>query len=203
MKNPFSGIKNQPLSESNYKRINRYTELITKIINYIVIYFFLPASAILLLIVNFYMYYSTNLGVEAFRLPFPYWYILHAYTQKVNRNKFINFFNRRFPFDWKNPRGYLVASTLSFVLNMNVMFFLICDMCIGVGFYIFATVLTKDIKNDFKTAGVWFESEPNPTLLSKQFFDLIYFHSMMKRCVYACGNFVICHMANDILFILV
>lgn len=66
---------------------------------------------------------------------------------------------------------------------MNVVFFLICDLCIGVGFYIFTTALTEDIKNDFIEFDVWLKSEPDPMLLSKRLSELIQFHSIMKRWV--------------------
>lgn len=67
-----SGMRNHPLSEGTYEQINRRTEFVTKIIVFTTIYVLYPIGMILILIANFYMYFF--MGVDAFRLPIPYWY---------------------------------------------------------------------------------------------------------------------------------
>lgn len=92
-----------------------------------------------------------------------------------------NELNRRFPFEWKSPRGFALAFALSYVWSVNVLYFLVCAFCMGIGFYLFSAALTKDAKNALTAFGVWLKSEPNPLPLSKQFFDLIQFHAILKR----------------------
>lgn len=178
-----------PLSKGTYEHTNRHTELTTRIIHIAAIHVLYPTVMTVILIINFYIYFFTDLGVDALRLPFPFWYVYACENKQCAlifiRKHFRRFneFIHRFPFDWRNPRGYLAAFTLSYVLEVNVIFFLVCNICTGIGFFIFAMSLTKDVKNDFLKFGVWMKSEPNPTLLSKQLFDLIQFHSLMKRYV--------------------
>lgn len=74
-----------------------------------------------------------------------------------------------------------MAFTVSYVLQLNMLYFLICDLSIGIGFYMFETALTKEIKADFTALGVCLKSEPNPLLLLKQLSDSIQFHAIMKR----------------------
>lgn len=75
MENSFPGINNHPLLQDFYKQTNRHTEFMTKVVVISMIYFFIPAFMILILAFNFYMYFFTDLGVDAFRLPVPYWYV--------------------------------------------------------------------------------------------------------------------------------
>lgn len=184
MKNSFPGMIKYPLSKGTYEQTNRHTELTTRIIHIATIHVLYPTVMASILMINFYIYFFTDLGVDALRLPFPFWYVYACVREWAMSSDFQRQFDKfiiRFPLDWRNPHGYLLAFTLSYVIELNVIFFLVCNICTGVGFYIFSMSLTEDVKDDFWAFGVWIKSEPNPTLLSKQLFDLIQFLSLMKR----------------------
>lgn len=87
----------------------------------------------------------------------------------------------RFPFEWKNPSGSLIAFILIYILQMNLLFFMTCSFCIGVGVYMFITSLTKDLKYNLTIINKLFKAEQNPTELLEQLFNWIQFHSKVKR----------------------
>lgn len=91
------------------------------------------------------------------------------------------FLNFRFPFDWTNPYGYFMAFILIYVTQLNWIFFVKCCLCFGIGVYMFIIALTKDIKTNLTAFSAMVQTEPNPVLLYKELFDLVQFHSRVKR----------------------
>lgn len=87
----------------------------------------------------------------------------------------------RFPFDWRNPHGYLIAFSLSYVLHINVCKFLVYEVSSGAAIYMLVTSLIKDIKKNLIAFSVQVKLESNHVLLAKSFFDAIHFHSRVKR----------------------
>lgn len=69
----FQGLEN-PVSQTIYKKFNQKTEKITSIINSAAIKILYPNILMPTLIASFYAYFTTDLGNDAFQLPFPYWY---------------------------------------------------------------------------------------------------------------------------------
>ena len=61
-------------SKAIYKRFNCITEAVTKFINSFPVIILYPTAMISSLTVNLYDYFINDLGADAFRLPFPYWY---------------------------------------------------------------------------------------------------------------------------------
>lgn len=80
------GLKS-PASKANYAEIDLQTQKWTKIIHFVFIKVFLYAIVFQKLIFCFYLYYATDLGSEAFELPFPFWYILWNYHSCTEINQ--------------------------------------------------------------------------------------------------------------------
>lgn len=66
------GRKN-PKSKAMFERTNRLTETICKIIQFLIIYLSVPAFVLPTAVYSFYMYFTTDLGNDAFVLTFPTW----------------------------------------------------------------------------------------------------------------------------------
>lgn len=68
-------MSGNPSLKDMYEQTNQRTESMTKIIVFGMIHASYPTFMIFTLIVNFYMYFAMDLGADAFRLPFPFWYV--------------------------------------------------------------------------------------------------------------------------------
>lgn len=86
----------------------------------------------------------------------------------------------RFPFDWKNPRGYLIAWILLYILQGNTIHFLTCCFNNGVGVYMLTMSLNKEIKNDFCAFMTLVKRDPDPMMFFNPLYDLIEFQSRLK-----------------------
>lgn len=174
----FSGLEN-PKSKKNYENFNRITDILTKAlyISGIVAYFL---AMLLFLSMNLYNYFVLDLGVDSFRLPFPYWYVLADLRIWVVFN-LISLNSFRFPFDWKSPYGYMIAFILSYILHRNLLYFLICTIATATGTYTLIALLTKEIKNDLLAFRKLVKSDPNPMMYFKPLYRLIEFQWKLKR----------------------
>lgn len=193
----FLGLEN-PISKAIYGNFNNTMEKLTNVLNYISIKIVYPMISVPVLFVYFYRYVFMDLGRDSFQLLFRYWCV-SAWTFQSKcvfriesiRFEFSFLFFHRFPFDMKNPIGYLLAFILLYILHINLLYFATCAFVIGVGIYMLVISVTKDLKNIVITFRDCVKTEPNPLLLSKHLFDFIQFHSNVKGCVF---NFLFrCH----------
>lgn len=88
----------------------------------------------------------------------------------------------RFPFNWQNPLGYLIALTLIFISHLIFLRFIMCCLSFGIGVFVIVTSLTMDIKNDLIAFNDRTKTEPNPILLSKSLIQFVQIHSTALRC---------------------
>lgn len=58
---------------------------------------------------------------------------------------------------------------------------MVYGLCIGVDFYLLTISLIKDIKNDLIAFREIANSKADPVKLKEQMFDIIQFHSTVKR----------------------
>lgn len=103
-------------------------------------------------------------------------------------NKFSPFFLlclfHRFPFNYRNPIGYLFAFALQYIALMNLFFYVCCMACIGIGFFMFIISIAKDIKNNLKSINEQLTksmAEDKISEISKQFSKTIQFHADAKQ----------------------
>lgn len=53
----------------------------------------------------------------------------------------------RFPFDWKNPTGYLIAATMQFIMISYNLFYVACTTSLCVGTSLFLISVVNDLKS--------------------------------------------------------
>lgn len=87
----------------------------------------------------------------------------------------------RFPFNWKNPMGYLIAYTLLLISVLNFIYFVTCCVTLGIGIFVFITSVATDLKNELIAFADRIKIEPNPMIMIKSLHDFIQFHSNGKR----------------------
>lgn len=93
------------------------------------------------------------------------------------------YYIHRFPFDWKNPTGYLIAFIMEYILILNLLFFIICALCHGIGIYILIQSLTDDVKTDLKTFIALSKSKRNHVKLLKQLTAFVQFQTIVQKFV--------------------
>lgn len=87
----------------------------------------------------------------------------------------------RYPFEWKNPVGYLVAYIIQYIGIGVMSFFVACCASAGVGFAVFVMLFTKDIKVNLKTVNKKAKSKGDHTQLLMDFCDVIEMHALTKK----------------------
>lgn len=87
----------------------------------------------------------------------------------------------RFPFDWKNLLGFIVAANVLFIFQLDLVHFAISGVALGVSDFLFVTSLTREIKNDLNAFAKLITSKPNPMRLYPKLVDALQFHSTVIR----------------------
>ena len=82
-------LKYHPKSKPIYMRSNRATDRINSILFAAIVIIFFPLAMISILSVSFCDYLTTDLGSEAFQMPFPFWYVFVCATNLIY--KIMNF----------------------------------------------------------------------------------------------------------------
>lgn len=126
-------------------------------------------------------------SLEFLLIPCTFTEISYKLFERMQCNFFLSF-NWRFPFNWKNPTGYLLAFILMYILYMHFFYFLTSCFLFGCGVYILITALTKDIKNKLKAFSDIVGSKRKKKMNPKRIVGFIEFHSSVKRCVRQLNN---------------
>lgn len=83
----LQGLK-YPRSKPIYEKANRITEIICKAEYFIVVRVFVPGFVLPKAIYSYLMYFTTDLGADAFVLPFPTWWVFAFHLSVRPTNKF-------------------------------------------------------------------------------------------------------------------
>lgn len=81
------GLK-YPVSRAIYKKSNHATDKIIKMLRFASIKIIQPFGMICIWAMIFFVYFTTDLGNDAFQSPFPYWHVhflhlrMHFFPQK-------------------------------------------------------------------------------------------------------------------------
>lgn len=107
------------------------------------------------------LYYTTDAGSEAFELPTPVWY----------------------PFDWKNPKGYLIVISIQFGIISVILYGVMSMMIFQIEINLMAISMTKDIKYSLcsinKKAKA--KAKANRIDIMEPFTETVQFHSNAKQ----------------------
>lgn len=103
---------------------------------------------------------------------------LHTVFQGVS---WLNGWYFRFPFDTKQPLAYSVASILQFLFTACISTITAVCVAVGLGTFLLAISLTKDIQNDFILINKNAKSKRKRGHALKQLSELIQYHASAKQ----------------------
>lgn len=103
------------------------------------------------MIYSFFIYFTTDSGRDAFILPLPMWWAFQTWCFFLNKfhdliGKFISATMDRFPFDWKNPVGYLIAVTFQYFKELYLLRIAACALVLAIGCYLISIAMSKSLK---------------------------------------------------------
>lgn len=94
----------------------------------------------------------------------------------------------RFPFDTKNPVGYSIAAILEYMASFNTHLVGMCITNSSILSSLIVISMADDIKFDFESFNNNAMAKGNPVQISKQFKQVIEFHSGVKQLSVALFN---------------
>lgn len=100
-----------PKRRQKYLKLCNLFEKITRCFFLITMCVIAPCAALPYLFSSYFFYETTDMGRDAFVLPFLMWSI----------------------FDWKTPRGYFIAFTFEFIVSIYLNLITLCVSCLGFG----------------------------------------------------------------------
>lgn len=92
-------------------------------------------------------------------------------------------FQQRFPFDWKNPTGFLVAIFIQYILVVSVMISLKCLVIFEIGLCFMLFPMTKDIKCNLNAINA--RPKKNRSKIDEKFPQVVQFHCKLIQLSYA------------------
>lgn len=87
----------------------------------------------------------------------------------------------RFPFNSKNPIGFLFALAIQYIMLLNIFYFGSCLMCTGIGCYLFGSLLANDIKGYLYSINQSIKDGRHSIQIFKQLSKFFRFHSDTKQ----------------------
>lgn len=87
----------------------------------------------------------------------------------------------RFPFDWKNPLGYLIAITIEYIMFIFVFLYGGGEVCFGIGSFLFSVAASTDIKADLKEIGMHGVLPENRKWTLYKLSNFIQVHAQLKQ----------------------
>ena len=88
---------------------------------------------------------------------------------------------RRFPFDWKNPLGFLLATSLEFVMLFFSSRYLACFLILGFGMFMYGLSFAKDMIAELHSINKWAKAKKSETNILKRLIEIVIMHTDMKR----------------------
>lgn len=140
-------------------------------------------TAVPLIVYTYYIYFTTDLGSQAFDLPFAMWYVDSSKYTKIikilNSSKW--FAIHRFPFNWKNPVGFLVAISIQYTITAYGLTFCACVFGLAVGCFLYVIALNKIIKASLFNFSQNTRAKIDQIILLEQLIEFIELHSGAKQ----------------------
>lgn len=93
---------------------------------------------------------------------------------------------QRFPFDWKNPGGYLVAFSAEVILISCAAIAGALATNFGIGINLILISMAKDVEADMLSINQAIKNRPNRSQMVKQFKDFVRFCSDSKQLSESC-----------------
>lgn len=164
-------------------KTSRQVERLSRIIFLLFVKIALQLVMIPKCIASFSTYFMTDLGPDSFDLPAPMWYISPFQEAWILENvvKF-HFHFKRFPFDFYNPIGYLIAFILEYIFLGYEYFVIACTLAVGIGESWFIISATKEIQRNLRSINKKIQTNKIPsTKLMSMFSKFIDIHGNVKQ----------------------
>lgn len=87
----------------------------------------------------------------------------------------------RLPFDWKNPKGYLIAVVIQYIFTFNTTFAAASVVTLLIGAYIAISLLVHDLINTIGSFHKNIQQKKNRNKCPAQLFAFITLHSSAKQ----------------------
>lgn len=87
----------------------------------------------------------------------------------------------RFPFDWKNPRGFLMAAIITYAIAQIAITYAAYLIAYGVGMNLYIVAFTEDIKRHLRAMNEGIKAGANRTDINRQIAEYIQIHSDSKQ----------------------
>lgn len=94
---------------------------------------------------------------------------------------FLYFQIDRYPFDWRNPVGFVFATVLQTITMLYVNLLISTGLSAGVGVYMWAMSMAKDIKNNLNLINEIAKSKRKRSNLLKLLSVTVGYHSTSKK----------------------
>lgn len=177
-------------SKAIYEKTNKRIESVTRTFTSIHLSLSVPFVMIPNLIISFFIYFTTNSGSEAFRMPFPVWWVLSRaifsiiliWMFEAVIQKHLPFPPlTRLPFNWRTPFGYLIAFSIQYVTVHNMAQIFACYVNFFFGLYQMLMSLVEDIKSELTILCEPADTNNHPIDVKQKLSEFIEFHSEVKQ----------------------
>lgn len=191
----FKGSKN-PASKKIYVECDSLVEKLSRFIYFAFLYVNLPAFVLPKSIHSYVIYFTTDSGRDAFALPFEMWQVFNlmcpffSFVFIIFHQSFVFYLgvdqNRakshwRFPFGWKNPYGYFIATAFQTILIIRLLHYIACIASLALASFLFAFAFTKDLNKNLHSFNEAVKAKQSEADIFKEFTELISIHSRLRQ----------------------
>lgn len=173
-------------SKAMYDETNRQIEKWTEIIDVAVVKVTPVCGIAPKIILCYFLYFTTELGNDAFELSLAIWYTenAHVFQRGFFQASCLCIFNLRLPFDEKKPITYFIVVTYQFIEAVYTLVLCACILSFGIGVYMFLFSVIEDIKRDLILINELAKAQRNQLQMAfKELFNVLQLHSDSKQCV--------------------
>lgn len=175
----FQGSQN-PASNVIYIEVVDRVEKWSRFIHFVMLKVSIPCFVLPKYIVCFYLYFTTDMGNDAFELPLPIWWAVKVFISQKQifwRSICVHIYSIRFPFDWKNPVGFLMTAIIAYALFQHTLSCATYMVCYGIGMNFYIVSLIEDIKCHLNVINNNIRTEVNRIEISNQISEYLQLHS--------------------------
>lgn len=186
-------------SKNKYEKLKEKVEIWTRKFRFSLVNVTVPALLMPQMIISYYLYFTTDLGSEAFSLAYPIWWVSKFPFISTNL-KFCTFYFHLFcfwyvllraPFNWRTPIGYLIIFSMECATSAYVCHFCACF----IGTYIASCDIMfnfcDEIKSQIHIMNENSQTKENAEQFKKRVVDIIVFHAKVKQLSYISIEFAI------------
>lgn len=171
-----------------YTKINNTIEIWTKVLHTVIVKFTVPFSAIPFIVTSYYLYFTTDLGKDAFHAPVNIKYVLNLNISQPYELFCFLFSHLRLPFNSKTPIGYFVSMFVLMALFEALFYGVSCALSSLISFFWAMMAAGENIQRKVYYLNEYYKANKRDREVQKQLYDLIRFHSEIKELSSNCTH---------------